>query len=320
MIFEIPDTAEQLRNTLRRWIDAEIVRRGSIEAWNETEWRAFLEWELLSPDFGDHLHRMIGLMETARAGLLGPVLEAYLAVCADQTGDADAALHDGKVVTSVAPTRDGPVLVGWGGVADLVFDHRSGVKLASAKLPLAKLAYPVPHGWLERPFVDAFDPLQAERWFVASALIAGIIEGALELTAEHVLERQQFGKSLASFQAVQFPLAELKVWSDGVRLCALDSATKRDRGDDNWELSSALSWLNAVRAAERTTKVCHQSFGALGFCNETGLVQLTSALTWLRLSVGVRPAQEKVLASRRRYLEGHYATDPGCLVLEGSAV
>jgi alkylation response protein AidB-like acyl-CoA dehydrogenase len=201
-----------------------------------------------------------------------------------------------------------------------VFDQRSGVKLANSKLPLAKLAYSVPHGWLDQEFVGQPDPLQAERWFVASALIAGIIDGALELTAEHVIERQQFGKSLATFQAVQFPLAELKVWNDGVRLCALDTATQRDRGDLRWELSSALSWLNAVRAAERATKVCHQSFGALGFCNETGLVQLTTALTWLRLSVGVRSAQQRVLASRKHYLEHDHSTEPSCLVLEGFAV
>jgi alkylation response protein AidB-like acyl-CoA dehydrogenase len=228
-------------------------------------------------------------------------------------------LHDGKVVTSVLADRSGPLLVGWGGVADLVMEQRTGQKLSASALPLADLSYPVPHGWLDEIHNTGNDALRADRWLLAAALLSGLIEGALELTTEHVLSREQFGKPLAAFQGVQLPLAELKVWCDGVRLSVLDTAGLKDRGDEQWGLSAAFTWLAAVRAAERATKVCHQSFGALGFCNETGLVQLTWSMSWLRLSVGVESAQESVLASRSSFLDEHQASEPGCLVLEGSA-
>jgi hypothetical protein len=230
------------------------------------------------------------------------------------------ALRDGKVVTSVVADRSGPLLVGWGGVADMVMEQRTGQKLWGAALPLADLSYPVPHGWLDDSHCTGADSLRADRWLIAAALLSGLIEGALELTTEHVLSRQQFGKPLAAFQGVQLPLAELKVWCDGVRLGVLDTAGLRDRGDTRWGLSAAFTWLAAVRAAERASKVCHQSFGALGFCNETGLVQLTWSMSWLRLSVGVESAQQSVMVSRSKFLDEHQASEPGCLVLEGSVV
>jgi hypothetical protein len=319
MNFELPDTANQLIAAVHKWIDAEMPRRGLVAAFDEVQWKSFLQWELLHPDFGDYLHRCVGLMESARAGLPGPVLEGFLAAHADRSGRAAGALQDGKVVTSVLADRPGPLLVGWGGVADLVIDQQTGDVLSDTALPSADLSYPVPHGWLTAVQRTSDDAMRADRWLIGAALLSGLVDGALALTTEHVLGRQQFGKPLAAFQGVQLPLAELKVWADGLRLSVLDTAGLRDRSMPQWELSAAMTWLVAARASERATKVCHQSFGASGFCNETGLVQLTWAMSWLRLSVGVASAQERVLGSRRHYLDGHQSVEPGCLVLEGSA-
>jgi hypothetical protein len=320
MNFELPDTALQLQDTIRRWVDSEVPRRGIVEAYTEGQWRNFLQWELLDVDFGDYFHRAVGLMEVVRAGLPGPVLESYLALRADTTTSASVALRDGAVVTSVTQNRKGPLLVGWGAVASLVVDQQTGATLAKSPLQRAEFAYPVPHGWLSHDDVVVNDSLRGDRWYVGAALLAGLVAGALELTTEHVLVRHQFGKPLGSFQAVQFPLAELKVWSDGVRFMVLDAALRRDRGDASWEVAAAMAWLNAVRAARLATKACHQSFGALGFCNETGLVQLTSGMSWLRMSVGVDAAHSYVLDSRENFLNEHSGDEPPSLVLEGSWV
>jgi hypothetical protein len=320
MQFALPDTAIQLEETIKRWVDAEVPRQGVVEAYRSDLWQSFLQWDLLLPDFGDYLHRTVGLMEASTAGLLGPVLEAYLAVVADDSGMAEAALRRGGVVTSALVNRAKPVLTGWGAVANLVVDQQTGQVLRDAPLPPAEFAYPTPHGWLAHDDVHPEDPHVAEKWYAATALVSGLIAGALALTTAHVKDRHQFGKPLAAFQAVQFPLAELKVWADGVRLLALDTAIKRDAGDERWTVAAALGWLSAVRAAQRATKTCHQSFGASGFCNETGLVQLTSSLTWLRLSVGTDAARRFVLDSRAAHLMDGGASEPGCLILEGSAV
>jgi hypothetical protein len=320
MQFALPDTAIQLEDTIKRWVDAEVPRQGVIEPYRSDLWQSFLKWDLLLPDFGDYLHRTVGLMETSTAGLLGPVLEAYLAIVADDSGTAEAALRRGDVVTSARLDRAEPVLTGWGAVANLVVDQQTGQVLRDAPLPPAEFAYPVPHGWLVHDDFRPDDPHVAEKWYLATTLASGLITGALALTTAHVKERHQFGKPLAAFQAVQFPLAELKVWADGVRLLALDTAIKRDAGDERWTLAAALGWLSTVRAAEKATKTCHQSFGASGFCNETGLVQLTSSLTWLRLTVGTAAAQQFVLDSRAAHLRRGTTQGPGCLILEGSAV
>ena len=51
------------------------------------------------------------------------------------------------------------------------------------------------------------------------------------------------------------------------------------------------TWLWADRAAETVADHAHQVFGALGFCTETGLVTLTSQMTWYRLTAAARGDQ-----------------------------
>jgi hypothetical protein len=317
MDFTLPDTAQELQHALARWsTDGRRVRYPRT-AYSRESWTDFLRWELLSPDFGDTLHRCVGFMEVSRRGLPGPVLEAYLAVCADSSGQCSAALRAGSVVTSVGPAERASSLVGWGAVADLVVDQVSGAVLATAALPAAQFAYALPHGWIVRDSAPGGDPLQAERWLFGAALLAGLAAGALELTVEHTSVRHQFGKPLAAAQAVQFPLAELKMWCEGLRLSVLDAALRRDLGHELWPVSSALAWLNGAQAARLVTSVCHQSFGALGFCTEAGLVNLTWAMSWLRLSVGVDSARGYVVANTEPRLDSDGRPDPGCLVLDG---
>jgi hypothetical protein len=317
MDFALPDTAQELQDALARWSKDGRRAHDPRTPYSRELWNDFLRWELLSPDFGDTLHRCVGFIEVARRGLPGPVLEAYLAVSADGTGQCSSALRAGSVVTSVGPAERARSLVGWGAVADLVVDQASGAVLATAPLPAAQFAYALPHGWIVRDAAPGGDPLQPERWLFGAALLAGLAAGALDLTVEHTSARHQFGKPLAAAQAIQFPLAELKMWCDGLRLSVLDAALRRDTGDELWPVSSALAWLSGVQTARLVTSVCHQSFGALGFCTEAGLVNLTWAMSWLRLSVGLGSARGYVVMNRELRLDSDGQSDPGCLVLDG---
>jgi alkylation response protein AidB-like acyl-CoA dehydrogenase len=146
-----------------------------------------------------------------------------------------------------------------------------------------------------------------------AALLAGLSAGALELTCAHVTTREQFGRPLAAFQAVQLPLAEVFAYAEGMRLCALDAAWRLSAGDPRAPETAALAWLWASRAASRVADVCHQAFGAAGFCDETGLTQYTWQMAWLRLSIGSETAREHVLTGRNPNGERH----PPSLVLSG---
>jgi hypothetical protein len=311
MRFDLPDTAEQLRSEVARWVDRRVPARGSTTAFSPDIWREFVHIGLLDPSV-DELHRCVGLVEACRHGMCGPVLEARLGVLADRSGTAERALADGRVVTSVAPSPAGATLVGWGAVADLVVDQLSGAVVSREPLPAVRMAQPMPHGWYQRGAAVTADPLDRERWLTGAAIIAGLARGALALAVEHTANRRQFGRQLASFQAVQFPLAECKILVDGLYLMVLDAADRADCGTQD-RVTSALAWLAAVRCAEATTKASHQAFGALGFCLEAGLVQLTWGMAWLRLTSATRAARSYLAAHRQRQEPG---AAPGCLVLE----
>lgn len=85
----------------------------------------------------------------------------------------------------------------------------------------------------------------------------------LELARAHALDREQFGRPIASFQAVRHKLAETFVALDGA------SAVLTSAGTD--ELSSLLAKAAAGRAALAASRHCQQVLGGIGFTAEHSL-------------------------------------------------
>jgi alkylation response protein AidB-like acyl-CoA dehydrogenase len=85
----------------------------------------------------------------------------------------------------------------------------------------------------------------------------------LALARSHARDRVQFGRPLASFQAVRHRLAETLVALDGAE------ATLLAAGDD--DLGSLLAKAAAGRAALTAARHCQQVLGGIGFTAEHGL-------------------------------------------------
>ncbi|WP_294134399.1 acyl-CoA dehydrogenase family protein [Sphingobium sp.] len=97
------------------------------------------------------------------------------------------------------------------------------------------------------------------RWRIAlAAEAAGLLAAALDSTVAHVTDRQQFGRPLATFQALRHRLAEAQVRANGVRWLALKAAATLGPGD------AALAALHAQESARATVYDFHQFFGAMG--------------------------------------------------------
>jgi alkylation response protein AidB-like acyl-CoA dehydrogenase len=97
----------------------------------------------------------------------------------------------------------------------------------------------------------------------AAAVADGVIAGALALTAAHLRSRQQFGRPLATFQAVAQQVADVYVTARTVHLAAVSAAWRLDSGrnaDD--DLAVAAYWLAAELPA--ALQVCHHLHGGLG--------------------------------------------------------
>lgn len=96
-------------------------------------------------------------------------------------------------------------------------------------------------------------------WLVGSA------RAMLALARRHALDRVQFGKPIAGFQAVRHRLAETLVAIEGAE------ATLRLPGNDNPDLTTLLAKAAAGKAALTAAKNCQQVLGGIGFTAEHDL-------------------------------------------------
>jgi hypothetical protein len=122
-------------------------------------------------------------------------------------------------------------------------------------------------------------------WRVAlAAEAAGLLAAALHSVTTYVSERQQFGRPIATFQAVRHRLAENQVATNGVYWLALRAAGTGDAGD------AALAAFHAQEAAKRVGYDYHQFLGAMGMTLEHPLHLWTYRLKFLTSELGGRGA------------------------------
>lgn len=84
----------------------------------------------------------------------------------------------------------------------------------------------------------------------------GLLRGALELTAAHVAQRKQFGRPLATFQAVALQIADVYIASRTMHLAALAACLNED------DVAVAAAWL--AREGPPAMRTCHHLHGGLG--------------------------------------------------------
>ena len=121
------------------------------------------------------------------------------------------------------------------------------------------------------------------------SLMAGAMGQALGLSIEHVNTRQQFGRPLGKFQAVQQSLAVMACEVRAVEAAAAALAARLDgSGLDpafaDFEIAAAK--LRANRAVGVVTAVAHQVHGAIGFTDEYDLHRVTIPLMRWRSAHG----------------------------------
>jgi hypothetical protein len=121
------------------------------------------------------------------------------------------------------------------------------------------------------------------RWRVAiAAEAAGLLAAALDSVCAHTAERKQFGRPLASFQALRHRLAEAQVRINGVHWLAMKAAATLDAGD------AALACYHAQESARAVVYDFHQFLGGMGMTLEHPLHLWTYRLKHLIGELGGR--------------------------------
>src|SRR3984957_20366445 len=97
----------------------------------------------------------------------------------------------------------------------------------------------------------------------ACALADGALAAALELTRNHVAQRRQFGRPLASFQAVAQQIADVYIASRTLHLATQSACWLLDTGRDaGGDLGVAGYWC--AHEAPRSVRTCHHLHGGTG--------------------------------------------------------
>ena len=115
-------------------------------------------------------------------------------------------------------------------------------------------------------FVDAMRVLDGGRISIA-ALSLGMAQGAFDCALKYSKQRNQFGKSISEFQAIQWKLADMATEIEAARLLTLRAADMKDKGMKT-TLESSMAKLFASEVAVRAANECVQIHGGYGFIKD----------------------------------------------------
>jgi alkylation response protein AidB-like acyl-CoA dehydrogenase len=115
-------------------------------------------------------------------------------------------------------------------------------------------------------FLQAMQVLDGGRISIA-ALAVGIAQGAYESAVRYAKERQQFGKPIAEFQAIQFKLANMATELEAARLLMYRAAYLKDQGKRVTK-ESAMAKMYASEMAVRVSEEAIQIHGGYGYTKD----------------------------------------------------
>jgi hypothetical protein len=140
-------------------------------------------------------------------------------------------------------------------------------KVAGPALGSRLAPFAVPVDLVPVDAVDA-DGAAVMAWMLSSATVLGYVEAAVDLAAEHVATRHQFGQRIADFQAVQFQVADAVVAASGLGELALFTIW-RVAGSGAAARTDALALrLHAADVARAALRTAQQLHGASGVAEE----------------------------------------------------
>ena len=112
----------------------------------------------------------------------------------------------------------------------------------------------------------AIETLNEGRIGIAAQML-GLARGALEGALAYVQEREQFGKKIGEFQAVQHRLAKCACEVEATRLMVYNAARLQESGLSFRHQGAMAKWF-ASEVAERTASECLELYGGIGFTKE----------------------------------------------------
>ena len=156
----------------------------------------------------------------------------------------------------------------------------------------------VPEGNLLGPrgkgFQQFLEILDGGRISVA-AMGLGLAQGAYDLAAAYAKERRQFGKPIATFQAIQFQLADMATEIEAGRNMVYKAAWLKDQGRP-FAKEAAMAKLYTGELSHRAANSALQIHGGYGFMDESAISRFYRDQKILEIGEGTNEVQRMVIA------------------------
>ena len=128
-----------------------------------------------------------------------------------------------------------------------------------------------------------------------AAMGVGLAQGAYDLAYSYAKERVQFGKTIASFQAIRFKLADMATEIEAGRALVLKAAWLKDRGRP-FAREAAMAKLFTGELSNRVANAALQIHGGFGYMEESAIARLYRDQKVLEIGEGTNEVQRMVIA------------------------
>jgi acyl-CoA dehydrogenase len=162
------------------------------------------------------------------------------------------------------------------GIAPTFLDDMGRMGISTGGFALEDVHLPAYHrvGELNRGFYLAMEGFSAARVLIGATCV-GAAHAALEMGMAHIKERRAFGRPLASFEGIQFPLADLYAGLEGARLSTYKAAWLMDQkyqheaaSHHDLSLAAAIAKLRAPLVGFEIMNQVADWFGAMAYTKE----------------------------------------------------
>jgi butyryl-CoA dehydrogenase len=144
-------------------------------------------------------------------------------------------------------------------------------------------------------FKVAMKTLDGGRIGIASQAL-GIAQGALDIAVDYAKERKQFDTPIASFQGIQFQLADMATQIEASRLLIYNASYRASAGL-SYSQESAMAKLMASETAMKVTTQAVQILGGYGYTREFPVERMMRDAKITEIYEGTSEIQRVVIAA-----------------------
>ncbi|MFQ5579629.1 MAG: acyl-CoA dehydrogenase family protein [Nitrospiria bacterium] len=176
-------------------------------------------------------------------------------------------------------------------------ENKLGVRASdTASLHLENLRIPKENlvGLCNQGFQDVLQILDGGRIGIG-AMAVGLARGALEASLLYAKEREQFGRPISDFQAIQGKLSDMSSEIEAARLLVYYAAFLKDHGED-FKLAASEAKLFASEAAMRACAQAIQIHGGTGYLKDAPVERYFRDAKICEIGEGTSEIQRRVIA------------------------